>query len=66
MPGVYLTEGTTSSTFLDSSVMDYILEGAEGIIGLLSIQPMGTFIAISIIGGIIAVVASVVRLSKGR
>lgn len=60
---VTLTE-TGASTFLDSGVLDFILEGAEGIIGLLSIQPMGTFISISIIGGIIGIVASLVHLAK--
>lgn len=62
---VALTEGTSTS-FLDSSVIDFIVDGATAIIGLLSIQPLGTFIAISIVGAIVGLVTAIVNLARGR
>lgn len=61
---VALTE--TSTSFLDSSVIDFIVDGATAIIGLLSIQPLGTFIAISIVGAIVGLVTAIVNLARGR
>ena len=57
-----LSETTTS--FLDSSIFQYVTDGAKSIIGLLSVQPMGTFIGIGLVGAVAGLVAMIVRMVR--
>lgn len=61
MPIVYAAE---TPGVLDTSVMSYIVDGAKDVIGLLTIQPLGTFIAIGIVGSIVGLVATIVSVVR--
>lgn len=51
MYGVMLTSG--SSTLLDNSVVSFIVNGMEQVIGICTVQPLGTFITIGLVGAIV-------------
>lgn len=52
------------TSILDNDVLTFIIEGAKQIIGLFSIQPLGAFLTISLLGSIVALVASVVAIVR--
>lgn len=62
---VLLSSGAESSTsFLDSGIFTFIAEGAKTVIGLFSIQPMGTFIGIGLVSAVVGLVAGIMRMVK--
>lgn len=55
-----------TTSFLDSSVISFITESARSVIGLFSVQPLGTFIAIGLVGAVVGVVGSLVAMVRRR
>lgn len=53
-----------TTSFLDASIFDYVTNGARSIIGLLSVQPMGTFVGIGLVGAVAGLVAMIVRMVR--
>lgn len=58
---VFLTEG---ASFLDNSVIEFITSAAKSVIGLFSVQPLGTFIAIGLVGSVVGLVAGLIHTVK--
>ena len=56
-------EGATDFV-LNSEVVDFIVEGATKILGVMTTPPLGTFLTIGIIGGVVGLVATIVRMVK--
>ena len=52
--------GSTNS-ILDSSVISFVIDGIKDVIGVCTVQPIGTFITIGLVG---AVVGLALRLLK--
>lgn len=44
---------STTSTLLDSSVVEFIVDGMKDVIGICTVQPLGTFITIGLVGSIV-------------
>ena len=53
-----------SDYVLNSEVVDFIVEGATKILGVMTTPPLGTFLTIGIIGGVVGLVATIVRMVK--
>ena len=53
-----------SDYVLNSEVVDFIVEGATKIVGVMTTPPLGTFLTIGIIGGVVGLVATIVRMVK--
>lgn len=58
---VLLTEG---ASFLDSSVIEFITSAAKSVIGLFSVQPLGTFIAIGLVASVVGLVGGLIHMVK--
>lgn len=61
--GLYMLLAETTS-FLDSSIFEFVTSGAKSIIGLLSVQPMGTFVGIGLVGAVAGLVSMIVRMVR--
>lgn len=55
-----------ASTVLDSGVVDFIVDAASSIIGIMTTPPLGTFLTIGIIGAVVALVGGIVAMVKRR
>ena len=42
-----------SSSILDSSVVSFVIDGIKDVIGLCTVQPIGTFITIGLVGAVV-------------
>lgn len=61
---IFLTGGETAASFLDSEVISFITNSAKSVIGLFSVQPLGTFIAIGLVGSVVGVVGGLISMVK--
>ena len=43
----------TPSSILDNSVVSFVIDGIKSVIGLCTVQPIGTFITIGLVGAIV-------------
>lgn len=42
-----------SQSILDSSVVSFVIDGIKDVIGLCTVQPIGTFITIGLVGAVV-------------
>lgn len=42
-----------SQSILDNSVVSFVIDGIKQVIGLCSVQPIGTFITIGLVGAVV-------------
>lgn len=61
---ILLSAGETAASFLDSEVISFITNSAKSVIGLFSVQPLGTFIAIGLVGSVVGVVGGLISMVK--
>lgn len=61
---IFLTGGETAASFLDSEVISFITNSAKSVISLFSVQPLGTFIAIGLVGSVVGVVGGLISMVK--
>lgn len=55
-----------ASSVLDSDVVTFIVTGAKEVLGIMTTQPLGTFITIGIVGSIAGLVGGIVHMCKRR
>lgn len=56
----------TTASILDSSVVQFVVDGAKSVIEIMATPPLGIFLTIGLIGGVIGVVGGIVRMVKRR
>ncbi len=44
---------SAGSSILDSSVVSFVIDGIKDVIGLCTVQPIGTFITIGLVGAVV-------------
>ncbi len=59
-----LTGGT--ETILDSDVITFVVDGVKEFVGILTTPPLGLFLTIGLIGCVVGLTGSVVRMVKRR
>lgn len=64
LPGVLLT--AEASSILDSSVVDFVVDAAGSVIGIMTTPPLGIFLTIGLVGAVVGVVGTIVALVKGH
>lgn len=57
-----LTSGTES--ILNSDVVTFVVDGVKEFVGILTTPPLGLFLTIGLIGGIIGLTGTVVRMVR--
>ena len=58
-------EGATTSV-LDSGVLTFVVDGVKQVLGIMTTQPLGTFLTIGILGSIAGLTAGIVRMVRHR
>lgn len=56
----------SGTNLFDSNVTNFITDAATDIIGLMSIQPLGTFLTIGVIGAVVGLVGAIVGMVRRR
>lgn len=56
--------GESVTSILDSSVVSFIVDGAQQILGILTTPPLGVFISIGLVGSIAGVAFGILRNAK--
>lgn len=57
-------EATATELVLNSEVVTFIVNGAKEILGVMTTPPLGTFLTIGIIGGVVGLVATIVHVVR--
>ncbi len=55
-----------STGLLDSSVVTFIVDAITKVLGIMTTPPLGTFITIGIIGAVVGLVATIVRVARSN
>lgn len=51
---------------LDQSVVTFIINAAKSVLGIMTTPPLGTFLTIGIVGGIVGLVGSIISMVRSR
>lgn len=62
--GGMLLAAEGASSVLDSSVVTFIVDGAKQVLGIMTTPPLGTFLTIGIVGGVVGLVATIVHVVR--
>lgn len=63
-PTVFALAAEEASNILDSSVVNFITDAAKSVIGIMTTPPLGIFITLGIIGGVVGLVATIVAIVR--
>lgn len=61
---LFLTGDAASNFALDGNVVDFVVEGATKILGIMTTPPIGTFLTIGILGGVVGLVGTIIAMVK--
>lgn len=61
MPVMFLTE---TAGLLDEGVVTFITNGMKSVIGIMTVQPLGTFITIGLVGSIVGLGVKLMKSVK--
>lgn len=55
---------SAATSVLDSGVLTFVVDGVKQVIGIMTIQPLGTFLTIGILGSIAGLTAGIIRMVR--
>ena len=61
-----MESGSGVTGILDNTVVDFVVNGMKDVIGICTVQPLGTFITIGLVGGIVGLGLKILtRVKRG-
>ena len=54
----------TSTSVLDGSVVTFVIDAVKQVIGILTTEPLGTFLTIGILGAVVGLAGTIVHLVR--